>query len=341
MGVVVDPDRLETAVAAIFRAAGSPEREAGLIARHLVEADLRGHGSHGIGVVPGYVAAAARGDLVLGRDLAVILDSGALLLCDGGRGAGQVMAHDAMALAAARARRDGACVLALRDSYHIGRIGHWAEQCAAAGLVSVHFVNVPGAAVVAAFGGTAGRLGTNPFAAGFPRPGADPIVVDFATSRLAYGKVRVALNKGEPVPPGTILDAAGRPSTDPADLFADPPGVLLPFGEHKGFGLALACELLAGALTGGRTQSGTPDLMLNSMLSNVVSPEALGTAGSFSESLETLVAWVRSEQGVRLPGEPEAETRARRLREGIPIDATTWAALQAAAASLGLDAGLV
>ena len=334
--MILSAERLEPAVAAIFRAAGSPEREAGLIARHLVEADLRGHGSHGIGVVPGYVAAAGRGDLVLGRDLAVIVDVRALLLCDGGRGAGQVMAHDAMALAIERAAAHGTCVLALRDSYHVGRIGHWAEQCAAAGLVSVHFVNVPGAAVVAAFGGTAGRLGTNPFAAGFPRPGADPIVVDFATSRLAYGKVRVAHAKGEPVPPGTLLDAAGRPTTDPADLFAVPAGVLLPFGEHKGFGLALACELLAGALTGGRTQDGTPGLMLNSMLSVVVSPEALGTAAAYRSSLDTVAAWLRSEEGVRLPGEPETETRSRRLREGIPIDPTTWAAVEAAAASVGV-----
>jgi len=233
--------------------------------------------------------------------------------------------------------------MALRESHHLGRIGHWAEQCAAAGLVSVHFVNVPNGAVVAPFGGLEARLGTNPFAAGFPRPGAEPIIVDFATSRWAYGKVRIAANKGEPVPPGTILDGAGRATTDAAALFGTPPGVLLPFGEHKGFGLALACELLAGALTGGRTQDGTSDgVILNAMLSVVISPEVLGTAAAFAAKLESLAAWVRSSASdgeVRLPGEPESERKARRLREGIPVDPVTWAEVKAAAASLGLGEG--
>lgn len=199
-----------------------------------------------------------------------------------------------------RARQHGACVMALRDSHHLGRIGHLAEQCAAAGLVSVHFVNVPNGAVVAPFGGLEARL-------------------------------------------GTILDGAGRATTDAAALFGTPPGVLLPFGEHKGFGLALACELLAGALTGGRTQDGTSDgVILNAMLSVVISPEVLGTAAAFAAKLESLAAWVRSgasDGEVRLPGEPESERKARRLREGIPVDPVTWAEVKAAAASLGLGEG--
>lgn len=338
----IPADRLEEAVTAIFLAAGAPDREAALIARHLVEADLRGHSSHGVGVIPSYVAAAREGRLALGRNLDVVLDAGAILVCDGGHGAGQVMAHDAIGLAIERARRHGACVMALRDSHHVGRIGHWAEQCAAAGLVSVHFVNVPNGTAVAPFGGTLARLGTNPFAAGFPREVAPPIIVDFATSRWAYGKVRVASNEGRTLPPGIIVDAWGRPSTDPAALFATPPGALLPFGEHKGFCLALACELLAGALTGGETQSGSSGgAMLNSMLSLVLLPTGFGTAEAFAAKLETLAAWVLSHDGagsapVRLPGEPEGETRTRRLREGVPMDPVTWAQIEAAAGTVGV-----
>src|SRR5918993_715144 len=343
--LLLDPRLIEDIVATILRAAGSGEREAALIAQNLVEADLRGHASHGVGMIPAYVAAAREERLVLGRKLRVIRDGDAFLLCEGGRGAGQVMARDALALAVERAGRHGSCVVGLRDSFHVGRIGHWAEKCAAEGLVSVHFVNVPNAAVVAPFGGTRARLGTNPFAAGFPRPGSDPLIVDFATSRWAYGKVRVASHRGEAVPPGTLLDAEGRPTTDAAALFATPPGVLLPFGEHKGFGLGLACELLAGALLGGRTQDGTSDgAILNSMLSLVLSPEVLGTGPAFAASLEALAEWVRSadELGrVRLPGEPESATRARRLRDGIPIDPVTWAEIGAAAGSVGLGAGQV
>src|SRR4051812_1239996 len=221
---VFGADRLRSIVEAIFRAAGSSQREADLIARHLVESDLRGHHSHGVGAVPSYIRNVLNGTLVLNQELGIVLDSGGLLVCDGKSGAGQVMAHDAMVLGTERARSHGSCIVMLRDSHHIGRIGHWAEQCSAAGLVSLHFVNVVSEPSVAPFGGSAPRLGTNPFAVGIPRRGKRPIVVDFATSRWAVGKVRVAFNKGELVPEGTLLDAQGCPTLDPADLFADPPG---------------------------------------------------------------------------------------------------------------------
>ncbi|GAB4180767.1 MAG: malate/lactate/ureidoglycolate dehydrogenase [Thalassobaculales bacterium] len=334
--MIIAADRLERAVAAIFLAAGSCPREAGLIASHLVLANLSGHDSHGVGMVPGYIAAVGRGDMKLNHRLSLARDDGAILVCDGGNGAGQVMAFEAMELGIARARERGAAIVALRDSYHIGRIGHWAEQCAAAGMVSLHFVNVPAHAAVAAFGGTAPRLGTNPFCAGFPRPGGEPIIVDFATSRWAVGKVRVAWKKGEPVPPGTLLDAEGRPTRDPAVIFEPPVGALLPFGEHKGFGLALACEILAGAVIGGLTQDGTPMAAItNSMLSVVLSPAAVG-GGRYAAQLDTLAAWVASEDGVCLPGEPERERRARLRRDGVAIDPASWAEIVAAAASVGI-----
>ena len=196
--------------------------------------------------------------------------------------------------------------------------------------MSLHFVNVVSEPSVAPFGGTMPRLGTNPFAAGFPRPEGPPIVVDFATSRWAVGKVRVAFNKGEEVPPGTLLDAAGKPTLDASALFGVPSGALVGFGEHKGFGLSLACELLAGALPGGKTQTGprSSPATFNSMFSVIVSPERLGTAGPFKERLEAVLDWVRSENGsgtssIFVPGEPELATRERRLREGIPVDAET------------------
>lgn len=342
--VICSADRLNDIVRAIFAAAGSSDREAGLIADHLVAANLSGHDSHGVGMIPAYIANALSGDLRLNQRLSVALDTGPLLICDAGQGAGQAMAHDAVALGVERAERHGSCIVALRDSHHIGRIGHWAEQCTAAGLVSLHFVNVVSEPAVAPFGGTRARLGTNPFAAGIPRRDGGPIIVDFATSRWAVGKVRVAFNKGEPVPPGTLFDGQGRPTTDPAALFADPPGALLTFGEHKGWGLSLACELIAGALTGAKTQSGprSSRAILNSMLSVIVSPERLGTAGPFADSLEAVARWVQSEltegrPAVLLPGDPERASRARRLRDGIPIDATTWEQIRAAAADVALQ----
>jgi hydroxycarboxylate dehydrogenase B len=348
--IVIAADRLEALVTRIFERLGSSAREAGLVARHLIESNLRGHDSHGIGLIPAYMRNVQAGELVLNQTLTVVLDQGSLVICDGHYGMGQVMAHDAMALGVDRATASGSCIVLLRNSHHVGRIGHWAEQCSRAGVVSMHFVNVVSEPAVAPFGGTRARLGTNPFAVGIPREGGPPIVVDFATSRWAVGKVRVAMNKGEPVPPGTLLDGTGQPTTDPAALFGRPPGAVVTFGEHKGWGLSLACEMLAGALTGGKTQSGpgTRSAIVNSMFSVLVSAEKIGTASHFAAEVEAVARWVQSERRgtgeigevghkerggsvVRLPGDPERETRERRLQEGIPVDPVTWSELMAVA----------
>lgn len=337
-------DRLQAATSAVLRAAGCSERETQLVAEHLVEANLRGHDSHGVGVLPSYVTNIGTGDLAINQALAVVLDTGGMLVCDGGQGAGQVMAHDAMDLAIRRAGETGSAIVSLRNSHHVGRIGHYAEQCADDGMVSLHFVNVVAGPFVAPFGGTMARLGTNPFAAGLPRADAPPVVVDFATSRLAMGKVRVAHNKGVTLPEGVILDNNGQPSTDPAVMFEDLPGSLLPFGEHKGSGMMLACELLGAALVGAPTQHdgtrGGP--VLNSMFSVVVSPERLGTAAPFAQEMEAVLAWVLSEnqereERVKLPGTPERDSRDARLQDGIPVDAKTISQLDAAAREVGLS----
>jgi hydroxycarboxylate dehydrogenase B len=336
-------DRLRAAVRAIFAAAGSSPRECALVAEHLVEANLRGHDSHGVGMIPDYIQNAGLGELTINGAVEVVRDGGGFLVCEGGLGLGQVIAHDAVALAIGRAKETGACILALRNSHHIGRIGHWAEQCAAQGLVSLHFVNVVADPLVAPFGGTAGRLVTNPVAIGFPRPGHDPIIVDFATSKLAAGKVRVAMNKGEELPDGVLIDGAGRPTRDPSALFGEPRGALLPFGDHKGWGLALACELLGGALSGGPVMSGPRRrrAIINSMFSVVVDPEAMGTAQAFLASIEQFLAWAREprpgeDPTVLVAGEPERARRAERIAGGVPVDPATWEQIAASAETAGL-----
>jgi uncharacterized oxidoreductase len=281
-------------------------------------------------MIPTYVRNARTGELRLNQELSIVLDTGSLLVCDAGRGAGQAVAHDALDLAIDRARNGGSCLLALRNSHHLGRIGHWAEQCARANLVSIHFVNVVSEPAVAPFGGTAARVGTNPFAVGLPRSDAEPIIVDFATSKWAVGKVRVAHNEGRAVPPGTLLDAFGEPSTDPGVLFAEPKGALLTFGDHKGWGLSLACELLGGALTGGKTQAGpkSRDAIVNSMFSVLVSPKQLGTLDNFNAETTAFLDWAQSQQDLVCPiqvaGEPELQIKQRREQDGIPIDPVTW-----------------
>jgi uncharacterized oxidoreductase len=336
---------LVRAARAIVERAGSEPREAELVAENLVLANASGHASHGVGMLPRYVGSLQEGGLVPNRHVRVELDTGSLLRLDAGAGYGQVAGFEAMERGVARAREHGVCVVALANAHHLGRIGHWAEQCLGAGLVSLHFVNVVSRPIVAPFGGLDARTGTNPVCIGIPRRGAPPIVLDFATSRVAQGKARVAFNRGEPLPPGCMIDDRGEPTEEPRYGVLPPFGALLPMGEHKGFGLALAAELLGGALTGGATlhePHAGRRRVLNGMLSVLIDPERLGTAASFAEQAEAYLRWVQQspvqpgEEGVSLPGEPERRARERCAKEGIQVDLVTWEEILAAGELVGL-----
>lgn len=340
------PEHLHAATVAIWEALGGPAEEARLLADHLVAASLAGHDSHGVGMIPDYAASLDAGTLVAGRRPEVVADTGVVLTLDAGFGLGQVAAHDAMVQAIDRARRHGAAVVGLRRTHHVGRVGHWAEQCAAAGFASLHLVSVPGDAFVAPHGGGDARIGTNPFCAAFPRPGADPVLADFATSHLALGKTRVAHNAGRPVPEGALLDADGRPTTDPGVMWRDPRGALLTTGAHKGSALAVLVELLAGAMVGGGVTDedslAAPHGIVNSMFSLVVDPTAFGAEDpqAAADSFLSFVAASPPREGtgeVLLPGEPERRARERRSRDGVPLDATTWAQIEGVAARAGVD----
>ena len=199
---------------------------------------------------------------------------------------------------------------------------------------------------MAPWGGSDARHGTNPFCVGIPRRGKDPIVLDFATSRIAQGKTRVAHNKGVELEPGTIIDNEGKPTVNPRYTVIPPHGAILPFGEHKGSGLALVCEILGGALSGGQVVKGPSDgkhNVLNGMLSIVIDPGKLGTGENLAREVESFVAWhTASPPGpgidkVRIAGEPERETKTKRLAEGIPVDPTTGQEILEAGKKFGLD----
>jgi uncharacterized oxidoreductase len=205
-------------------------------------------------------------------------------------------------------------------------------------------------AVVAPHGGADARFGTNPFCAGVPLTGRDPVILDFATSMIAQGKTRVAYNKGELVEPGCLIDDHGQPTREPRYSVVPPLGALLTFGAHKGYGLALMCELLGGALAGQMTQredDGTRRRVLNGMFSVLVDPAALGDRTAFEHEALAFIDWVKASppregyDPVRVAGEPERASRARRTLEGVPVDANTWQEILAAAGKLGVDAGAV
>lgn len=347
--LTVHPTLLHEVVSTIVQASGSDAREAGLVADHLVAANLAGHDSHGVGMVPSYLEALAVGELHPGVGATVVKDAGAVLTIDGGQGYGQVVAHEAMELAIARARELGVCVTAVRGSHHVGRIGHWAEQCARAGQVSIHLASVVGERYVAPFGGTDGRFGTNPVCLCVPREGQDPVLLDMATSTVALGKTRVAHNAGLPLEPGRALDAEGRPTTDPGVMWTEPHGALTAFGLHKGSGLAVMAELFAGAVSGGLTTHAATTTheaaIVNNLLSIVLSPEAFEGSAMAEQTdlfLESVAASRPAVPGepVLLPGQPEVAAREAR-RDGVPVDATTWAQILDGARAVGVPADVI
>lgn len=337
---------LRDAMHRVVRGFGSEPDEVEAVAGNLIDANLTGHDSHGIGMLPRYADAFVQGGLRPNTHVSVVQDGGTLLRLDGNAGFGQVIGREAMALGIIRARETGSCIVALGNSHHLGRIGAWAEQAAAAGLVSMHFVNVISRAIVAPHGGADARFGTNPFCAGVPLTGREPVILDFATSMIAQGKTRVAHNKGELVAADCLIDDHGRPTRDPRFAVVPPFGALLTFGGHKGFGMALMCELLGGALAAGMTQRDhdtSKKRVLNGMFSVLLDPAALSDRAAFEQEALAFIDWVKAcppREGfdpVQLAGEPERAMRAKRTAEGVPVDETTWQEILAAAGTLGVS----
>jgi hydroxycarboxylate dehydrogenase B len=343
----IAPERLNEFVTEIFVTSGTDPDAARIVATHLVDANLKGHDSHGVGMVPAYVRNISHSLLKQDAELTTIRDGGAVLLFDAGFGFGQVLGRDAMSRAIERVRTTGVVCVGLRNAHHLGRIGAYGEICAAAGLVSVHFVNVVGHdPQVSPWGGREPRMTTNPFCAVVPVPGGDPVVLDMATSAVAIGKVRVAAMKGERLPDPVLIDAEGNPSDDPGIFFRPPPrGSLGPFGRHKGYGLAVMCELLGGALAGQWTaQPARPreGNIVNHMLTFVVDPAAFGDSAGFHDEVRAMVDYLHSTSPavgvdrVRVPGDPEREAAAARAA-AIPIDENSWNGIIDAARSAGVS----
>lgn len=346
MTILAPAKELQAFIAAIFRAAGSETGEAGEIATHLVDANLAGHDSHGVCMVPVYLEHLGAGLVRPNQRPARVGGTGSFGVFDGRLGYGQPIANAVMDEAAAIAAEHGVAIVTLRNAHHIGRVGAYAERLAARGLMSIHFVNaVRAQPCVAPFRGSEARLMTNPVCIALPGPA--PVLLDFATSAIAKGKVRVAYNKQVPVAPGRLIDHAGQATTSPAVLFEEPFGSLVPFGEHKGWGLAFLVEALGGALAGGPV-SGDPAKpvagLVNGMFSIVIEPGRLGDASVFADEVSRLADYVKSspaaspDEPVLIPGEPERASRAQRGRDGIPIDPGTWGQVCDGAGALGLVA---
>jgi len=336
---------LRSFCARLFATAGCSTDEADAIAGSLVQTNLYGHDSHGVGLVPTYLRNLQQRLVNAGVTPRVVTDAGPLVGLDAQKGFGQIAGAAAMRIAIERARTHGIALVGLANTHHLGRIGQWAEQCAQAGFASVHFVNALSTPLVAPWGGIAAKLSTNPFCVGVPHA-PHPVVLDYATSAIAYGKVRVACEEGRRLAPGVLIDAQGLPSDDPEVMIPERLGALLPFGEHKGYALAVMCEILGGALSGGDVQDHDPQPspMVNNMLSFVFAPDRLATRERLDDAVDRLAAWLATSPpapgatGIVLPGAPERAMAREREANGIPLPASVRRELAACAQELGIAA---
>ena len=336
-------DRLKKLIATIFATAGCSEPEAERIGHYLVEANLAGHDSHGVIRVPPYVTWLLDGLVFPNKHAVVVFENEVLAIVDGQFGFGQVIGEEAMNLGIAKSARQGVAVIALRNSGHLGRIGDWALMAARAGKVSLHFVNTSGGGILAApFGGVSRRLSANPIAAAVPVKDGSPIILDISTCAIAEGKVRVALNKGVRVPDNCLLDGHGKPTNEPKAFYGPPAGAILPFGGHKGYGLSVIVEMLAGAMTGGSCSNPDTKRIANNMFTILMDPDMFQAHEAFAAEVTRFIAYVKTSEKVApggdilMPGEPEERTRAHRLEHGIDLDDTTWDQLVATCRSLGI-----
>jgi hydroxycarboxylate dehydrogenase B len=355
MTIHIPPDPLTDFCAEIFARAGCEPEEAGRVSASLVDANLTGHDSHGVIRVPRYVDWVRTGDLVPNQSMERLVDTPVIGVVDGRFGFGQTMAPMAVDIGVEKARATGLSAISLRNSGHVGRVGEWAERAAAAGFISIHFVNAAGSILVAPFGGLERRLSTAPFCVGVPREGAQPIVLDFATSLVAEGKVNVASHGGKPLPSHALIGPDGAFSGDPALLYGSltadgvrdhrhGAGAIRAFGEHKGSGLALLCELLGGSLTGnGATE---PDRKFsNGMFSLYLDPSQIDPSHVFDADMTRYLDWFRQGkaipgEAILTPGEPERASRAKRTQTGVPLPDEAWALIKATARSVGVNRDL-
>jgi uncharacterized oxidoreductase len=323
-------------------AGGCQEAEAQTVARRLVDSNLVGHESHGVIRVGKYLEWVREGWLRPNQRPTTIAEADAFAIIDGNRGFGQVIGEHATRRGIDKAARTGIAFIGLRNCGHLGRVGDWAEMAAAAGQVSLHFLNTSGAQRVAPFGGSDRRLSTNPISIGIPVADGEPVILDVTTSTVAEGKLMVAVNKGEQVPEGWIIDRDGKPTTDPRHFYDG--GALLTVGAHKGSGLSIVTDLLAGAVSTGRSSDPNDPVLRNNMLSIYIAPKVYDPDGAVLREARRFVDWVKasppmdSSQPVLAPGEVERRMRAQRLAGGVPLDDKTWADLTAAGAAVGLSA---
>jgi uncharacterized oxidoreductase len=339
------PEQVYDLITGVYEAVGVSAEEAAIVARHMVGANLAGHDSHGVILLPSYIENLRAGRVVAGAAFEVLDETPTTARINGNWGFGQVVSERAMEVAIAKARTSMLAAVTVFQQNHVGRVADYPLMASRAGLIGFMFCDSGrGPKQVVPFGGRAPKLGTNPISIALPSDLEAPVFLDMATSAAAANKLRVYKNRGLPTPEGWIVDRDGRPTTDPNDYYAG--GSLLPMGGgqgHKGYGLGFMVEVFAGVLTGlgfgveptGRHNDGSLMIVLN--------PAAFRPLDLFRAEVAAFARDVKTSPPapgvaeVYYPGELEWRSEQERRRAGIPIEEETWAALVALARGLGLE----
>ena len=333
-------DELHRISSLLFKAAGAHHEIAARVADSLVMSNLKGHDSHGIAATSGYVRKILAGGLDPQAHPTVLKEGLTTALIDGQWGFGQIAAEFATDVLVQKALAMSVSAVGIRHCNHIGRLGQYAEQAADSGVIAM--ITLCGGGVgtsTTPYGGAARTLGTNPFAFGLPAGVQSPVIVDFATTVVAGGKIAVARDRGESIPEGWILTKEGHPTTDPNEFSEG--GMLLPMAGHKGFGLSMVAEALGGALTGS-TQFEEGESSRNCVFMWGITIDAFQPAEDYrmleDRSIEKVKATPPAPgfDEVLIPGERGRKTQQVREREGVWIPDTTWQSIRSTAEQLGV-----
>ena len=335
---------LETFTTAALIAAGAPETHAATVAKDLIKANLLGHDSHGIVHLPRYLAKIDSGQLNPAAHPNLIKQKGSTAIIDAAWGFGFVAAHQAAQHATQLATTIGTGLVAIQRVSHVGRLGAYPEQIAEQGLIGIAISSGtgPGGGVVAPYGGSQRLLGTNPLAIAIPTGDNKNILIDLATAKTSGGKITIAQRRNETLPKGAIINAQGYPSQDPEDFFNG--GAQLPFGEHKGYALNIAIELLANLLTNfpppTSSQWKRPG---NPTLIGAINIENFIPKSTFYNLIQEFANTLRNSppapgfSAVNLPGDRSQKTLKERQQNGIPISPDTLTELHNIAQRYALE----
>ncbi len=339
---------LQAFVAELFARQGAMPDEALEVAQHLVGSNLAGHDSHGVMRAPWYMEKIDKGEIVPGAPITVERESATTAVVSGHWGFGQPIARRGMELAIEKASAHDLGCVTVRECNHMGRLGAYTTLASSRGFVGIGMANLHGTShCVAPFGGIDRKLPTNPISIAFRRGETPDFLLDMTSSIVAEGKLKLRLNRGEPLPDGWAIDSEGLPASKPAQFYDEPRGAILPLGGpmgHKGFGLSLAIDALSGALSGADCSNPRSGRHGNACLFLAIRIEAFCPLAEFEAKVRELMAHVQSARpmpgvdGIMVPGEPEHRSAQAGERDGVLVDDMTWTALRERAGRAGVHA---